>query len=424
MTAVAVASVALNEIASGMIPRAGGCGFDGAQYCAMALGHLAAGPFNDRILLPMLVRLTHPLTAAVVVSRFAILDVVSFLAVMAGVAVMTMRVAGVLGATPGRRLSAALLAVALIAAAPMAFHLVRYYPVLTDPGAIAIGTWWIVLLTSRNPRLQLLSVPLAALAILGREAWAPAVLVSPGVVLAFRRSGVASAVWVLTAVAGALATWIVLHQPDNGTTQPLLALIRYDMHLDFGSGMWGLSRFAWMTAFGLGFVPLLILRRARRSGRAVLAGRDPEAKALIAALVTATCCLAVVGGLSGWDLQREFFALAPFLFPLAAAVAASYPELDIEVALLCAASLLMWRPFQVVPSTTTALFAYFFPEYYGTAAQPEPHLFPVIASQDALLVAAPLALWVCVALYRAIRPRAVQAALPLSTAPHKYDDVI
>src|SRR5450755_4679076 len=90
------------------------CGFDGWSWCRMAAGRTGDRPYERRFLVALLVSLTRPTLGGAWV-RFFVVDAVSVVGLLVGVAALTRRVALHLGAPGSRARHAAVIAASALA---------------------------------------------------------------------------------------------------------------------------------------------------------------------------------------------------------------------------------------------------------------------------------------------------------------------
>ncbi len=342
IAAFTAAMLVWQAVTAERIARAGGCGFDGEQYCAAARGHRIDVPYARRPLVPWLVR--H-LPGESALDRFVVVDLVALLvaAVLAGVLVVRLS-----GSRDG-----AVVAGCLVLLQPLTVHAALTYPAATDPAALALGLGWLVLLLGRRPWW---SLPVVVLACLAREAWGP--LVVAVVVADIAVSGARWRLRVATVVAVAAAVTYDYALPSTGPAPTTLHVLRTWLAEHFGSPG-GVARLAWMLLTGLGLVPLLLLSRG--AWRAV---HRPVVVPLVAAAV-ANAVLAVVGGN---DTARLLLPTMAIGIALAVAYAARSPHVVRVLVVLVAGTLAMWRPWLVSPGETAAFLRYYTPYYSGAAA--------------------------------------------------------
>jgi hypothetical protein len=338
---VTVALLAWQAVTAERIARAGGCGFDGEQYCAAARGLRIDAPYSRRPLVPHLVRLLH---LGSVLDRFVVVDLVALAvaAVLAGVLVV--RLSG--------SVDAAVVAGCLLLLQPLTVHAALTYPAATDPVALALLLGWLVLYAFERPWWGL---PVAVLACLAREALGPVVLaVVVADVVTSRprwRLAVATAAAVVTAVAYDYAV------PSAGRGLTTAQVLRTWLRMHFGS-VGGGARLAWMVLTGLGLVPLLLLARN--------AWRVPRRPLVL--LGTAAAVNAVLAVAGGNDTARLLLPTLAVVIVLAPAYAAREPRVVPVLAVLVAGTVLLWRPWLVSPGETAAFLRYYTPYYSGAAA--------------------------------------------------------
>ena len=340
--ALTVAMVAWQAFTTGRIERADGCGFDGEQYCAAARGERIAPPYSRRPLVPLLVR---GLRVGTVLDRFVAVNLIGLAVAAWLVGVLVLRLAG--DAARSRALPAAVVAGCLVLLQPLTVHGAFAYPAATDSVALALALGWLVLLLGGRPWL---SLPVAVLLVLTREAWGTVVVAVVVVDALLDRSRWRLAVATSFACAGAVLVDFL--QPSVGTSMSTVQVVKTWLRAHFGSGG-GLARLVWMTVTGLGLVPLLLV--ARSSWRVP---RRPLALLLTAALLNAV--LAVIGGNDTARLLLPTMALA---LVLALAAVARSPRLDLPLVALALGCVALWRPWSVAPTDVDGILAYFVPYY-------------------------------------------------------------
>ena len=323
--ATAISAAAFQAITSRYILRAAGCGFDGAQYCAMAQGRAGMRPYNRRPLLPWLVRAGH---IGPVLHRFLVIDLCSIVAILVLGYLLTRR----LGGSRGQGLVVG----SLVLLDPWTLHISLSYPALTDELSLALGLAW--LLVALEDRSRWWSLPLAAATVLAREQWAVPLLVAVVVLALFARSRPVWAWAVVTATVVVITTVVDFLQPYSaGPAFGIVSTVRNWLSNNFGSTH-GLVLFAWFLIAGFGLVPLLLPRAARR----VCRERDP---AVVLGAGLSQLVLATVGG---GDTNR---LLLP-AFVLCCGVAFSHLRASRADALVagvaCVGTMLMFRPWSVI----------------------------------------------------------------------------
>jgi hypothetical protein len=340
-----VAMVVWQAFTTGRIEQAGGCGFDGEQYCGAARAERIAPPYSRRPLVPLLVR---ALRLGSVLDRFLVVDLVALAVAAWLVGVLVLRLAG--EASRSRALAAAVVAGCLVLLQPLTVHAAIAYPAQTDSVALALALAWLALLLGGRPWL---SLPVAVLLVLARESWGPVVVAVVVVDALLDRSRWRLAVVTSVAALGAVAVDLV--QPFAGTSMSAVQVVKTWLRAHVGSGG-GLARLFWMTLTGLGLVPLLLV--ARSSWRVP---RRPLA--LLATAALANAVLAVVGGN---DTARLLLPTMAVALALALAAVARAPRLDLPLVALAVGCVALWRPWTVAPTDVDGFLAYFTP-YYSSA---------------------------------------------------------
>jgi hypothetical protein len=341
----AVVAAVWQALASEWIDRAGGCGFDGSQYCLMATGDEAQLPFARRVLLPALVR---ALTLGDVLHRFLVVNVLAVMACVVLAYAVTRRMAVWDSRAP------AVIVASLTLLNPWTWHIVMAYPALTDEMALALGLGWLLAVVSRNPWI---SVPLAAAAVLTRESWAPVLLV--GILYAAFTRRLSPMIAAASTVAVGVATVYCFTRPGLAyamDTGPL-DTVRFWVSSNFLHPE-GFVRFAAMALSGLGTVCLAGIV----VGRPTLATFERRLALLMAVGMAG---LAAVGG---GDTDR--LLLTPFVLVAAIVVPLLLGRMGVgATALLIAGTIVMWRPWST-PAGDDASFI----SYFAVRAIPRPDL--------------------------------------------------
>lgn len=326
----AILAAAWQAVTSERIASAGGCGFDGEQYCLMAEGKQPPFqvPYARRVLVPSIVRALH---VGGVLDRFLLVDVLAVFASAVLAYVLTRRLHPALTAAP------AVTVAGLTVLNPWTWHIAMTAPALTDQVALALGLAWMIAILSPAAWTSGL---FAALAVLAREAWAPAMGLGIVYAAVARRISPLVAGSCLTLLG--LATAYGMTRPDAayGTGMGASATVKYwlsqnFLHLD------GFGRFASMVLAGLGLVCVagfLVWRSALLTVE----------RRLVLLVAAALAALAVVGG---GDTDR--LLLVPFVFIAAVVVPLLFSERGLTAtALLVVGTVALWRPW-VTPSGMT-----------------------------------------------------------------------
>jgi hypothetical protein len=362
-----------------------GCGDDGLEYCSMVLGIPVIDPYSRRLLAPWLVRLLttdlDQLPAA-----FFLMNLVGLVVVALGAGLLTHRLAVLLRARQARARWAGLLAASLLILSPMGFAFVSYYPVLVDDVAAALAIAWLLCFFSR--RWFWLSLPLAAAAVLTREPWLSVIAAIAVSRLPLQRDRLTFWRTGATLLAVAMATGLGLAvsgmngRPNLEIGQPFA---RYGVASNLLHYVVFPQHYLWMGFFVCGLLPLLLLHwRAYR--RLIQANR--EAALLVYPILAGLLVQALQELVAGYDVHRFLFGVLPMVVALVLGLAARKPRLDGELILLLIASLILWRPFQVVAGTHDAYLRYYSPVYVSNAMQ-------LVRFADDLLRVSPLLLaWI------------------------------
>jgi hypothetical protein len=361
-----VASAAYGVVFGQHVSWNHGCGDDGLEYCSMVLGIPVIDPYSRRLLAPWLV---HLLTTdlAQLPSAFFLLNLVGLLVMAAGAALLTHRLAILLRSRPSRARAAALLAAALVILSPMGFAFLSYYPVLVDDIAGAFAIAWLLSFVSR--RWFLLSLPLAAAAILTREPWLSVVATVAVARLLLQRDRVAAwrcgATLLVVAMTGGLgiAASSLNGLPNLEIGQPFA---RYGIANNLLHYLVFPQHYVWMAFFVCGLVPLLLVHW--RMYRRLTASRR-ELALLVYPTLAGLLVQALQELIAGYDVHRFLFGVLPMVMAIVLAFAARKPRLDGELILLLIATAILWRPFQVVAGTHSAYLEYYSPVYVSNAMQ-------------------------------------------------------
>ncbi|MDP9325727.1 MAG: hypothetical protein M3O87_04225 [Candidatus Dormibacteraeota bacterium] len=369
LLAAASAAFAVFQTVHPDISQCAAC--DGNEYLKMVDGSPVPSPRGRRILLPILIGLLH-LDHDGQVTAFLVVNMAAILLVAVGTGAIVWIASRRAGIEPRRAATAAIVAGAVFLVLPMGLRWTWYYPVLVDPFAIALVIGWLLLSISRSSSLRWAGVAVAAAAVLARE---PAIIVLPAAALTQlyysrdRRAQLPLAAATILAVAlGAVVTSLV---PVTGDLRgnPLVF-----------AASWGVIRIidpafrgdlAWSLLVGFGFLPLLWLRRPR-SLQAVIEADVSNGPPLLMPLVTLLVVGTLVSIVGGAETQRYLLAASPFALALVMIHVAQNPALDIELAVLLAASFLAWQPFTSLldPAQADQFFAgiYYVLRHAGDAA--------------------------------------------------------
>ena len=302
----------------------------------MASGELASPPYSRRVLTPLVVRALH---FGSVLDRFLIVNVVSVAALTGLVFVLTTRLAVCASSDPQRSNAAGVIAASLVVLNPFVWHVIWTYPALTDELSLALGLGWLLVLTGTRTWVSWLSIPLAVLTVLCREAWGPPMLLALfacWLLLPARRALEATNAAVV--LAAGVAT---LHMPmvPGPLTDSFATVARRQLDAHFTTTE-GLARFLWMGAAGLGFVVLLGVVMRKAPGTRSLAG-------VVLALAAGHIVMAVLGGT---DTDRILVPAAALLTALALGAVARVRAADPALAVAVLASLAVWQPWHRVSS--------------------------------------------------------------------------
>lgn len=337
-----VVAVSWQAAQTKFVDLAGHCGDDGARYCAMAKGSRVEEPFKMRILTPLIVRVTAPL-GGTVVDRFLVVNVIAILLLMGLCGALAASLAVAVGCGRDRAITAGSVTAALCALNPWTWHFVLSYPALTDVVALTIGLGWAAAFTARGDRWY--AVPLAALAVLAREAWLLPILVT--LVVAgrlYRRSRVFLVVNGVAAVAAYVAVFLA---PSLESDYSAFGELKQSLRANFTSGS-GVLKLGWLVVFGLGFVWLCLCARGSKVVR-------HERAVVLLLLAGLHFGLALVGG---GDTDRLLLPSAMILSVVALARVAEDPRLDPLTGLLVAATVLIWRPWHIVTPDVPGFWAF------------------------------------------------------------------
>lgn len=323
------ASLTRQAATSRWIDTGGNCGFDGVAYCRMAAGELAFPPYSRRPLTPLLV---HSLHFGSVLDRFLIVNLLAAAVATVLVFFLTRRLA--VGSGMQRANAAAVIAASLVALNPFVWHMAMTYPALTDNLALALGLGWLVVLTGSRPWL---SVALAPLTVLCREAWAPPILLA--LVVCWLVLPALRELWATNAALVIAAGLAALNMPElpGGQTRSFVTVANEQLRDHFTTQQ-GLSRFLWMSAAGLGFVVLLVVVRRQET-------RTRSLTAVAVALAGGHIAMAVVGGT---DTDRLLVPAFAILTAVALGAVARVRAADPALAVAILASLAVWHPWRIV----------------------------------------------------------------------------
>lgn len=365
--AVLVASIAISLFSSDRVAWNGGCGDDGLEYCRMALGHEARQPWSRRFLLPSGLHLLG-ISRPHLVDSFLVVNVLALVFTALATAVLTWRIARMLGAVRSRARAAALLSLPIVLLFPFAFHWTLFYPVLIDDFSLVFAMSWFLLATTKEPRWQWVAIAPAALAVLSRESWlvviASAVLAR--MLVARRRESIKIGVVSLLALAVCGALVFTRKGLPNPTTEDVFAYAGAHLRRWFTS-FYGFKELCWMMFFSLGVIPLIQFRKLKVVS--ALWQAEPRQRILVSQLIVVVGALVVVSISLGSDVHRYLFAAAPFVTALALATVARYPPLDLELILCVTASLLVWSPFARLDGSRARYLEFFSPQYTGMTSE-------------------------------------------------------
>jgi hypothetical protein len=338
------------------------CGYDGDSWCRMAVGKRGYDPYQRRFLLPLLVGFTRP-TLANAWIRFLVLDVLSALGLLACIGVFTKRLARRFGASAQASRLGAVMAVSLVSLPFYPWHYSFMVPVNTDIAATALGTAWLLTLTSKDGPVLWASVPLAFLTQACRDMCGPpmlaGLLVLFVVVKSRRRLAVANGAAVLVAVI------VSLTEPAAQSGFPSWrSVVEGQLRDNFGS-LHGFVIYLWLVTLGVGFVSLLALPTLR------LVRRDPT----VAVLWSYVVIQAVVATTTGGTTDRYLFPVFAVLVPLGVGWVASRPTVPSQFALIvaAAASIGLWRPWFVLSGNVPGILR-FFDQFVEPWSVNRPHL--------------------------------------------------
>jgi hypothetical protein len=365
--AVLVTSVAVSLFASSRVEWNGGCGDDGREYCRMAQGLEAQRPWSRRFLLPSTLHVLG-VGKGHVVEAFLVADILALVFVAAATAVLTWRLACMLGAERSRARAAAALSGVVTSLFPFAFHWTLFYPVLVDDLSLAFAVGWLLLTTSNVRGLRLAAVIPAGLAVLTRESWLPVLAcgVIAQVAVERRRENVELGAATLAVIA-ACGAWAFSRKGfPNPSTEHVLPYAEAHLRRWFGS-FYGFKELTWLVLFSLGLLPLLLLRKLSVIRTLWRAG--PRPRLLVSQLAAVTVAIVFVSIALGSDVHRYLFAAAPFLTALIMGAVARYPSLDLELTFCLAASLAVWSPFARLDGSRARYLEFFSPQYIGQAPE-------------------------------------------------------
>ncbi|HLM06470.1 MAG TPA: hypothetical protein VK402_14925 [Blastococcus sp.] len=356
---VSVLSLLVQVVRAQLIEVAGGCGWDGGQYCLMAEGQPEViAPFNRRVLVPWLVHLLAPDRS---VDGFRIVNAVALL----GAAVALVWLGRRLGLTHPLHLTAL---VALFLLNPWTVRLYLSYPVLTDPTSLALLLVWCALVLTARPWAPALGVVVLVVLVLTREQWAlvgvPAAWLA--VLLGLRRAwwGLAT-----TAVAAAAAFYAVT-RPRTRAARGLGALLDYFWQ-DVSTSPTHAARFVFMVVSGLGLVALVVLARLHT----VAADRR---LLWITSVAAGTFGITVLGGS---DVDRILVPVGVLLTVVATVLVSRDDRLAVPWVFLVVATVLLWHPFHTVPGDPAGWL-----EFYGLRLQPIDAVAERLRSDAALVL--------------------------------------
>lgn len=313
------------------------CGYDGLSWCRMSTWHAGYRPYERRFLTAVLVFLTRPTMADAWV-RFLVVDVLATVGLLAGVAVLTRRLAIHLGATRQRARWGAVLAASSLAFAFYPWHYTLMVPVNTDVLSAALGLGWILLITAPDERLVFVGVPVAFLTQAARDTWGPALLLCCVVLFVLDRRRRTVALASAVAVVAAAGVSVLVHAAPSSTT-PLLQVYGSQLADNFGS-VHGFAVFAWNVAFGLGAISLFALPTFKA------ALRDSQL-ALPWALAIGSAAVALVAG-GGTDRYLLPTLMMFLCLGMGWVAARRAPAADVAVIPVLALSIGLWRPWQTL----------------------------------------------------------------------------
>jgi hypothetical protein len=339
------------------------CGYDGWSWCRMAVGENGYDPYQRRFLLPLLVSVTRPTLENAWV-RFLVIDLLASVGLLACVGVFTKRLALRIGASLQASRLAAVMAASLLSLPFYPWHYSFMVPSNTDIASTALGTTWLLVLTSDRARNSWISVPLAFLTQACRDMWGPPMLMVLLVLYVLVKSrrplAVANAIAVLAAAAVSL-----LEPAAIGTTFPSWhTVIDGQLRDNFGS-LHGFVIYVWLVMLGIGFVSLLALPTLR------YVRRDP----MIASLWTFIVVQFVVATTTGGTTDRYLFPAFAVLVPLSAAWVASRRSVAHEYMFIvaAAASIGLWRPWFTLSGHVSGILR-FYDQFVDPWSVNYPHL--------------------------------------------------
>jgi hypothetical protein len=215
---IALADAAWALIAVRLNSAPEGCLFgDGKSYCRIAVGQIAAAPFNRRILAPWLVRLIYFGSLA---SRFAILDLAGLASAAVATVLLGRLFARSIGVSDRVALAVGMAAAATATISPYAVRDIRYAPTLVDDPALGLGLFALLaILTAKRRSDVAVAAALSLAAMLTRESWglplsAAAIISARPWAREGRRMGPPVAVILVVAAGGALQGTL----PYSGST--------------------------------------------------------------------------------------------------------------------------------------------------------------------------------------------------------------
>lgn len=363
-----------------------GCAaIDGESYCAMAEGHLAASPYNRRVLVPQMVRL---LSFGSVTLRFRIVAMLSIVALVIATFCLARLLAGRLGAQRAAAIDAGIIAASIVVLNPWAIRQAWFLPVRTDPTAAALGVGAIALLFTHRRRPEQIGAVAAALCVLAREAWAlPLALTAVVLILDSRKRAGALVLGAL-----AVAAVIIVLQPTSGPQASPIRDAGYQLKTHLGSPTDALE-LIWNLVFPLGLLILFVLSTARW----LWTRRD----ALTTAVMLSAAALIALATIGGFDVARLSAAAVPLLAVLTGAVIAGRTDLYAEGVVVVTGSILLWQPWRVFHGNWTAYHRFMIPQAESGATVHDLWI-------GTLLVAVPVCAWVFLLMRRHERAASVR----------------
>jgi hypothetical protein len=323
--------------------QSNGCIFDdGKAYCEMASGGLANAPFARRVVVPAAVS-ALPADLSVT-SRFQLIALLAAGAAMIGTALLTRRLLRD-RTSDGVAWAASLAAGGMVALSPHVYRLALTEPVLVDQVSVALGLAWCLLVTARRERIAWLSPLVILVLIPTREAWVIPLLAATGVLLWGGRRRLAAATLGATVVAAAFT----LTRPTGPG--------RYDAVLEvLHNGRVALTHpdeSAWAALFGVGVVSALAL---------LLLADWRSLRGPVGIVFAVALAHLVQSFVAGADASRLASAALPFAIVLAFVAAADDEERRFPgLAVLIAATLWVWRPFDVASTGVTGYTEMYYP---------------------------------------------------------------